>query len=94
MHDAFNTCSMPVMQMMNISLTHRAINFNYPMIPRKKAGCSVLKNSDEYLAQCIIQTMHIKHIMHSMHSMHVMQIINLEFIDGLELRMCRFHRWA
>ena len=62
-----------VMQIINITLT-LAINFNNPMVPRKKAGCAALMNSGKYLAARIMQTMHIMHIMHCV---QVTQIMNI-----------------
>ena len=63
------------MQIMNITITLTlAINLNNFMAPHKKVSCTALMNSDKYLADRIIQAMHIMHIVHSMHVMQIMYL--------------------
>ena len=73
MHIMHKIYCMHLMQIMNITLT-LAMNFKNLMAPRKKAVCTALMNSGEFLAACIRQTMHI---MYLMHCMHVTQIMNI-----------------
>jgi len=81
MHIMHTMHCMHVVQITHITLT-LGINFKNLMAADKKVGCTALLNNDEYLASCMIQTMHIMQIMHSR---HVMQIMNIALTLALAI---------